>query len=212
MFVKSGPNKYTAGYSLVALLVTTIVFSVGMLGFGVLQLESLKKSNESHLKSIASIQAADIIDRMKANPDAIASDFFVDTSQNLGKNHLSCLGGVKDAAYDTWETGEVTLPVLDNEAANIFIGLTLIASSGGSTGGSNNGVSTSCNAQEMAETDLYQWKENLSSVLPSGNGNICKTNDISSTNCNALGDIYVITISWSNKDGTTQQYRVGFTP
>lgn len=173
-------QKYTAAYSLIELLVTTIVFSVGMLGFGVLQIESLKKSNESHLKSIASIQAADIVDRIKSNPEALQTNYYDDTSNSTGVYNLECLGGVEDIAYK----GEKSQTVSQ----------------------------TSCDSEKMAEIDLYQWKTNLSNVLPNGTGDICKTNNINATNCNQLGDVYVITISWTDIQGATKQYRVGFTP
>ncbi len=51
-----------------------------------------------------------------------------------------------------------------------------------------NEVSTSCTTGKMAQNDLYQWKETLSTTLPSGTGSIAYTNSI-----------YTITVSWVEK-------------
>lgn len=62
------------GFSLIETLISLLVLSVGLLGLGGLQLSSLKGANNAHYRTVASIAATDMIDRMRANPLAVAND------------------------------------------------------------------------------------------------------------------------------------------
>lgn len=55
------------GVTLVELLVTLVVVSVGLLGIAALHLVSLRNNLHAHLRSQASVLAADMVDRMRAN-------------------------------------------------------------------------------------------------------------------------------------------------
>lgn len=55
------------GMSLVEVLVTVVLISVGLLGVAALQLSSLKGNQESYARSQAAMLAGDILDRMRAN-------------------------------------------------------------------------------------------------------------------------------------------------
>ena len=61
------------GFSLMEVLISMIVLSVGLLGLGGLQMTSLKGSNNAHFRTIASLAVTDLADRMRANPIAIAA-------------------------------------------------------------------------------------------------------------------------------------------
>ena len=60
------------GVSLLEVLISVLVLSVGLLGLGKLQLFSLKGSNDAHFHTVASFLAADLGDRMRINPDGVA--------------------------------------------------------------------------------------------------------------------------------------------
>ena len=60
------------GVSLLEVLISVLVLSVGLLGLGKLQLFSLKGSNDAHFHTVASFLAADLGDRMRTNPDGVA--------------------------------------------------------------------------------------------------------------------------------------------
>lgn len=60
----------TLGFTLLEVLVAIIVFSIGLLGLAGLQILGLKLSGDSLLRTVAAIQANDMIDRMKANAAA----------------------------------------------------------------------------------------------------------------------------------------------
>src|SRR5262245_7129761 len=56
-----------SGMSLVEVLVTLVLVSVGLLGVAALQLTSLKSNQEAYVRSQASVLADYILDRMRAN-------------------------------------------------------------------------------------------------------------------------------------------------
>lgn len=65
--LKSKSLKYQAGFTLLEVLVTIVVLSLGLLGYGGLQMASLKNSASAYQRSQATILAYDMIDRMRAN-------------------------------------------------------------------------------------------------------------------------------------------------
>jgi type IV pilus assembly protein PilV len=68
--VGCGPTALQHGISLVEILVTVVIISVGLLGVASLHLTSLRAGNGAHTRSQATALATDIIDRMRANREA----------------------------------------------------------------------------------------------------------------------------------------------
>jgi type IV pilus assembly protein PilV len=64
--MKTAPRR-VAGYSLVEVLVSIVVLSLGMLGMAGLQATSLRASHSAHYRGQASQLALDMADRMRAN-------------------------------------------------------------------------------------------------------------------------------------------------
>ena len=62
--------KLQIGTSLVEVLVSVIIIAIGMLGLAALQNTSLKLSYQSYLRSQVNFLANDLIDRIRANPNA----------------------------------------------------------------------------------------------------------------------------------------------
>lgn len=60
------------GFSLIEVLITVLVVSVGMLGLAALQLASIKNTNSAFLRTQATLATADLIDRMRAQPGLYA--------------------------------------------------------------------------------------------------------------------------------------------
>ncbi len=64
------------GFSLLEVLITLIVLSIGLLGFGALQLNALKINDSANSRSQASLYAYEIMDRIRANRTAaVAGDY-----------------------------------------------------------------------------------------------------------------------------------------
>lgn len=55
------------GFTLLEILITLVVLSIGLLGLAGLQLNGLKSNHSSYLRSQATILTQDIIDRMRIN-------------------------------------------------------------------------------------------------------------------------------------------------
>ncbi|MBF0145463.1 MAG: type IV pilus modification protein PilV [Magnetococcales bacterium] len=58
---------WTAGFSLLEVLITLVVVSIGLLGLAKLQLNAIKFVYSSHLRSQALFLSRDIFERMRAN-------------------------------------------------------------------------------------------------------------------------------------------------
>src|SRR5688500_4659516 len=56
------------GFTLIEILVTVVLISVGLLGIAALQLTTLRGNQESYVRSQANVLAGDILDRIRANP------------------------------------------------------------------------------------------------------------------------------------------------
>lgn len=69
-------GKKQRGFTLLEVLVTIVVLSLGLLGYAGLQMASLKNSASAYQRSQATILAYDIIDRMRVNrAQALAGDY-----------------------------------------------------------------------------------------------------------------------------------------
>lgn len=68
--------KKQHGFSLIEILISVLVFSVGVLGLGGLQIASLKGSNNAHYRTTASVLAMDLADRMRSNLNAVSAGHY----------------------------------------------------------------------------------------------------------------------------------------
>ncbi|MGN7612953.1 type IV pilus modification protein PilV [Magnetococcales bacterium HHB-1] len=112
---KNAPKtRFSAGFTLMEVLITLFVMSIGFLGLAKLQIEGLHYAHQSYLRGQATFLAADIIDRMRANRTLAESDGDSDfdyrtdfTSTTL--EDITCTGAVSDctpaqtAIFDLFE-------------------------------------------------------------------------------------------------------------
>lgn len=76
--MNSHPARVT-GFSLIEVLVTVVIVSIGLLGIAGLQLSSLKNNDSSFLRSKSTILSNDMIDYLRANrQQAISGDYNID--------------------------------------------------------------------------------------------------------------------------------------
>lgn len=101
------------GFTLVEILVTVVLVSVGLLGVAALQLTTLRGNQDAYVRSQASVLAGDILDRMRVNPfDFRSGAYSVDFN---GKGDASTRAG-KDLR-DWQDEIDRTLPGTDQESA-----------------------------------------------------------------------------------------------
>lgn len=74
-FTGNGPSQSIAsrGFSLLEVLITLVVLSVGLLGIAGLQITSLRYAHNANLRYQAALQANDMADRMRANQLGVES-------------------------------------------------------------------------------------------------------------------------------------------
>jgi type IV pilus assembly protein PilV len=77
----TGLRARSRGMTLVEVLVTMVITSVGLLGVAAMQLTSLRSNYDAYVRSQAAMLAADLLDRMRANRD-----------EALGGNYVAALG------------------------------------------------------------------------------------------------------------------------
>lgn len=65
-----------AGLTMIEILVTLIILSVGLLGMAALQLTGIRSANSSTYRTQATLLADDIAERMRSNPNAVDANAF----------------------------------------------------------------------------------------------------------------------------------------
>lgn len=121
------------GATLIEILITVLVLSVGLLGLGATQMLSLKNGNNSNQTYFANLAAYDIAERMRINPLAVEAGLYeaadVDDTQAVQECTLAC-SSAELANMDLYEWGQAlsaNLPggkgtiELDDETATITV-------------------------------------------------------------------------------------------
>jgi type IV pilus assembly protein PilV len=94
------------GVSLIEVLVTVVVLSVGLLGLASMQSLSVKNTYSSYLMTNADNMANDIADRMRANREAALGGRY-----NIDFGNESKIGGVAGDDLSAWlDAIEATMP------------------------------------------------------------------------------------------------------
>lgn len=86
------------GFTLLEVMVAAVVLSVGLLSLAGLQVIGLRTSHSSYLRTQATIQSYDIIDRMRANEEGVEKSM-VNTNYNQPSQAGSA--GIENTACET---------------------------------------------------------------------------------------------------------------
>jgi len=78
MFMK----KNTAGFTLIEVLIALVILSIGLLGMAGIQLQGLRGTTSSTLRSDATILANDIAERIHTNKDGVIFNNNINPAQN----------------------------------------------------------------------------------------------------------------------------------
>lgn len=106
------------GATLIEILVTLLIFTVGLLGIAAMQLNALRGSTDSAQRSQATWVLQDIVERIRANPEGTANNYAAavncaalpaqmcadhyNPSSNQKVNASNCTAA-QLAAFDRWE-------------------------------------------------------------------------------------------------------------
>ncbi|HZE18056.1 MAG TPA: type IV pilus modification protein PilV, partial [Mycobacterium sp.] len=75
-------RRQQAGVGLMEVLITVLVLSIGLLGLAGLQATGLRNNHGSLLRTQATMLAADMADRIRANPAGLANYNGIDSTAN----------------------------------------------------------------------------------------------------------------------------------
>lgn len=101
-------GRHQSGLSLIEVLITVVLVSIGLLGLAGLQLTSVRNSSSSSERFVATTLAQDILERMRANRNRAIGPGRV---YNLAMGADPGVGGVEGADLDAWkEAIEAALP------------------------------------------------------------------------------------------------------
>ena len=147
------PINKTKGFALLEVLIAIVVIAFGLLGLAGLQGTSMKANHSAYFRSIATQQAYDMTDRMRANKTGVSAGNY-DNISGIGSNP-GC-------------------------------------------------ISTGCTAAQITQYDKFRWNTDNASLLPSGQGIVCKDSTPdggtpASPGCDGSGDIFVIKIWWDDE-------------
>lgn len=96
------------GFTLFEVLVSVIIFGIGLLGLAGLQSTGQRMNHDAYLRSQAVLQAYDMGDRMRANPEGLAAGAYnsIPTSVGSDPGCMTQTAGctpAQIAQYDRWE-------------------------------------------------------------------------------------------------------------
>lgn len=110
------------GFTLLEVLITVVIFSVGLLGIAGLQMTGMKQTHNSHLRSVATTQAVDMADRMRANGEGVEDGDYDKVYANCNANCASAqCNAAQMAEYDICEWAAETAAVLPSGAARVCL-------------------------------------------------------------------------------------------
>ncbi len=117
------------GFTLIEIMVAMLVLSIGFLGLAGLQATSMRNNNSANVRSIASLQVYDIVDRMRSNPLGVSQGSYNNLT-GIPNNAPSCGAGsncnpASIAQMDNFEWNTANATLLPNGQGTV---------SGGGTG------------------------------------------------------------------------------
>jgi len=116
-----GPGMQT-GMTLVEVLVTLVLISVGLLGVAALQFTTLTNTQESYVRSQAALLAADILDRMRSNQTGFNAGNYDMANDATGFDQAGTAGTVAASDIAAWQASiNRLLPGSDGDAAGRIV-------------------------------------------------------------------------------------------
>ena len=139
------------GFSLIEILITLVVLSVGLLGVAALHAESLRSSRSAYLRTKAVSLASDMADRMRSNRPAALAGNYVSTAGDHGSN--------KDCADDTSGGATKVCAPADMARHDIWLWKSAIEDARNGLPGPGTGALTSNGAALPTYTILISWND-----------------------------------------------------
>jgi len=117
---RSSPAQ--AGMTLIEVLVTLVLISVGLLGVAALQLTTMKNNQESYVRSQATMLAADMLDRMRSNQVGFIAGNYDMATDASGFDQAGASGTAAADDIAAWQASiNRLLPGSDGDAAGRIV-------------------------------------------------------------------------------------------
>jgi type IV pilus assembly protein PilV len=139
------------GFSLIEILITLIVLSVGLLGLVALHVEGLRSSRSAYLRTKAIGFASDMADRMRANRSAAVAGGYIATAGDRGSN--------RDCADDTAGAPTQVCAPADMAAHDIWLWKNALEDPRNGLPGPGTGEMTSDGAAQPTYLIVVAWNE-----------------------------------------------------
>ncbi len=119
----AGGIRRSRGVTLIEVLVSLLILSLGLLGVAGLQTSSLRGNQTAYFRSQATAAASDIIDRMRANPQGVANGQYNAVDSASLPSDPNCIDtgcdATKLAAHDIIDWATNTLAPLPSGAGTV---------------------------------------------------------------------------------------------
>ncbi len=176
--------KYVRGFTLLEVLVTVVVVSIGFLGIAMMQVTGVRSTNASVYRLQASMKLDDITERIRNNPTAVINNHFMSINAPSG---VSC-----DAAPDQYCEEYSQDPTKSMGPSPIV-------------------AAESCSPEELAQFDIVTWfcgvqsydglTGGVTTILPNASATIACVDSTTSDNDDCTNDSpHTITINWDELD------------
>lgn len=91
------------GFSMIEVLITVLIMVVGLLGVAAMQMLNIKTVNNTQYRSVATLHAYDMAERMRSNKDGVNDGAYEFSARPSGSAPASCAGGCSVSALATWD-------------------------------------------------------------------------------------------------------------
>jgi len=108
-------KKRNNGYSLLEVLITVVIMSFSLIGLARLQMKSINANHTANLRTIATQQAYDMADRMRANMQGVMNGNYDNISESIPSDPVCISSGctvAQMATYDAFQWNSDNAAVL----------------------------------------------------------------------------------------------------
>lgn len=188
--------RKNSGFTMIEILITIIVVSIGLLGLAGLQISGLRANMSSEVRSKASVLANDIAERMHANPLGV-------DNPTLGANKISNDNGYASVSMAAKNCNKQPAAICSNYTKS-----TKTTTNGTTTTTTKTMDAAECTPKQMAAFDVWEWAcgtpsasnvvpGGLTNILMNGSGSIsCSDNNNADADACSPGSPHTITITW----------------
>jgi len=164
-----------SGFTLIEVLVTVVVVSIGLLGLAGLQISGLRANMSSEARSKATLLASDIIERMRANPLGVTNNDYA----NITTAGAAC--GTPPTPFCSNNSGGVTVANCTTTAQMAALDAWVWA----------------CGMPTASATVV---RGGVTNQLSQGTGAVvCNDGDLTDTDTCSAGSTYTVTLTWNER-------------